>query len=226
KIMQEVGFPAGVVNILTGAGAVVGAALVEHLGVDKVAFTGSTVVGKQVMRGAADTVKRITLELGGKSPNVVFADANLDEAVKGASTGIFYGKGEVCAAGSRLFIEKKIHGEFVERLVDRAKKLKPGDPLDPKTRLGAIVSERQMNTVLGYIEKGKAQGAKLVAGGNRVSVDGSKGYFIEPTVFDAVDNNMTIAQEEIFGPVLATIPFDDVEQVAQLANDNMYGLAA
>jgi aldehyde dehydrogenase (NAD+) len=226
RIIQEVGFPSGVVNIVTGAGAVVGAALVEHPGVEKVAFTGSTAVGKQVMRGAADTVKRITLELGGKSPNIVFADANLDEAVKGATTGIFYGKGEVCAAGSRLFVEKKIHGEFVERLVDRAKKLKPGDPLDPKTRLGAIVSERQMNTVLGYIEKGKAQGAKLVAGGNRASVDGSKGYFVEPTVFDAVDNNMTIAREEIFGPVLATIPFDDVERVAQLANDNMYGLAA
>ncbi len=226
KIMQEIGIPAGVVNIVTGLGPVVGAALVEHAGVDKVAFTGSTAVGKQVMRSAADTVKRLTLELGGKSPNIVFADANLDEAVKGATTGIFYGKGEVCAAGSRLFVEKKIHGEFIERLVDRARKLKPGDPLDPKTRLGAIVSERQMNTVLGYIEKGKAQGAKLVAGGNRVSVDGGQGYFIEPTVFDSVDNNMTIAQEEIFGPVLATIPFDDVEQVAALANQNIYGLAA
>lgn len=226
KIMQEIGIPAGVVNIVTGLGPVVGAALVEHAGVDKVAFTGSTAVGKQVMRSAADSVKRLTLELGGKSPNIVFADANLDEAVKGATTGIFYGKGEVCAAGSRLFVEKKIHGEFIERLVDRARKLKPGDPLDPKTRLGAIVSERQMNTVLGYIEKGKAQGAKLVAGGNRVSVDGGQGYFIEPTVFDSVDNNMTIAQEEIFGPVLATIPFDDVEQVAALANQNIYGLAA
>jgi aldehyde dehydrogenase (NAD+) len=226
ELMMEAGLPPGVVNILPGAGAVVGMGLVRHPGVDKVAFTGSTVVGKEVMRNAADTVKRITLELGGKSPNIVLADANLDEAVKGATTGIFYGKGEVCAAGSRLFVEKKIHDQFMEKLVDRAKKLKPGDPLDPKTRLGAIVSEQQLNTVMGYIDAGKSEGAQLVAGGNRVSVDGGKGYFLEPTIFDAVDNKMKIAQEEIFGPVLATIPFDDVEQVADLANQNVYGLAA
>ncbi|MGH9492386.1 MAG: aldehyde dehydrogenase family protein [Terriglobales bacterium] len=226
QLMLEAGVPAGVVNILPGAGAVVGMALVKHPGVDKVAFTGSTVVGKEVMRNAADTVKRITLELGGKSPNIVFADSDLEAAVRGASTGIFYGKGEVCAAGSRLFVEKKIHEEFMAKLVERTQKLKPGDPLDPKTRLGAIVSEQQMNTVLGYIEAGKSEGAKLVAGGKRVSVDGGKGYFVEPTIFDGVDNNMKIAQEEIFGPVLATIPFDDVEQVAELANQNIYGLAA
>ena len=226
QLMLEAGVPAGVVNILPGAGAVVGMGLVKHPGVDKVAFTGSTVVGKEVMRNAADTVKRITLELGGKSPNIVFADSDLEAAVRGASTGIFYGKGEVCAAGSRLFVEKKIHDEFMSKLVERAQKLKPGDPLDPKTRLGAIVSEQQMNSVLGYIEAGKSEGAKLVAGGKRVSVDGGKGYFVEPTIFDAVDNNMKIAQEEIFGPVLATIPFDDVEQVAELANQNIYGLAA
>src|SRR5258706_1094503 len=226
ELMLEAGVPPGVVNILPGPGAVVGMGLVKHPGVDKVAFTGSTVVGKEVMRNAADTVKRVTLELGGKSPNIVLADANMDEAVKGATTGIFYGKGEVCAAGSRLFVEKKIHDEFMSKLVDRAKKLKPGDPLDPKTRLGAIVSEQQMNTVLGYIEAGKSEGGKLVAGGNRVSVDGGKGYFLEPTIFDDVDNKMKIAQEEIFGPVLATIPFDDVEQVADRANQNIYGLAA
>jgi acyl-CoA reductase-like NAD-dependent aldehyde dehydrogenase len=226
ELMVEAGVPAGVINILPGPGAVVGMGLVKHPGVDKVAFTGSTVVGKEVMRNAADTVKRITLELGGKSPNIVFADADLEAAVRGASTGIFYGKGEVCAAGSRLFVEKKIHDEFMSKLVDRTQKLKPGDPLDPKTRLGAIVSEQQMNSVLGYIEAGKSEGAKLVAGGKRVSVDGGKGYFVEPTIFDAVDNNMKIAQEEIFGPVLATIPFDDVEQVAELANQNIYGLAA
>jgi acyl-CoA reductase-like NAD-dependent aldehyde dehydrogenase len=178
------------------------------------------------MRNAADGVKRITLELGGKSPNIVLADANLDEAVKGAANGIFYGKGEVCAAGSRLFVEKKIHDDFMQKLVDRANKLKPGDPLDPKTRLGAIVSEQQMKTVLSYIEAGNKEGAKLVAGGKRASVDGSKGYFLEPTIFDSVDNKMKIAQEEIFGPVLATIPFDDVEQVAEQANQNIYGLAA
>ncbi len=226
QLMLEAGLPPGVVNIVTGLGAVVGAAIVKHAGVDKIAFTGSTAVGKEIMRSAADTIKRVTLELGGKSPNVVFADCDLDAAIKGATTGIFYGKGEVCAAGSRLFVEKKIHDDFMSKLVDRARKLKPGDPLDPKTRLGAIVSERQMERVLGYIEKGKREGAQLVAGGNRVSLDGGKGYFVEPTVFDAVDNHMTIAQEEIFGPVLATIPFDDIDQVAELANQNIYGLAA
>ncbi|HZU23431.1 MAG TPA: aldehyde dehydrogenase family protein [Terriglobales bacterium] len=226
ELMMEAGLPPGVVNILPGPGAEVGMGLVKHPGVDKVAFTGSTAVGKEVMRNAADTVKRVTLELGGKSPNIVLADANMDEAVKGATTGIFYGKGEVCAAGSRLFVEKKIHDEFMTKLVDRAKKLKPGDPLDPKTRLGAIVSEQQLNTVMGYIDAGKKEGANLVAGGNRVSVDGGRGYFLEPTIFDGVDNKMKIAQEEIFGPVLATIPFDDVEQVADLANQNIYGLAA
>src|SRR5205807_6019215 len=135
-----------------------GRELVKHPGVDKVAFTGSTMVGKEIMRGASDTLKRVTLELGGKSPNIVFADSDLESAVKGATTGIFYGKGEVCAAGSRLFVEKKIHDEFIGKLVERARKLKPGDPLDPKTRLGAIVSEQQMNTVLGYIESGKREG--------------------------------------------------------------------
>lgn len=226
ELMVEAGVPAGVVNILAGSGPVVGMGLVQHPGVDKVAFTGSTSVGKDVMRSAADGVKRITLELGGKSPNIVLADANLDEAVKGAANGIFYGKGEVCAAGSRLFVEKKIHDDFMQKLVDRTNKLKPGDPLDPKTRLGAIVSEQQMNSVLSYIESGNKEGAKLVAGGKRASVDGSKGYFLEPTIFDAVDNKMKIAQEEIFGPVLATIPFDNMEQVAELANQNIYGLAA
>jgi aldehyde dehydrogenase (NAD+) len=226
ELMVEAGLPPGVVSILPGPGAEVGMGLVKHPGVDKVAFTGSTAVGKEVMRNAADTVKRVTLELGGKSPNIVLADANMDEAVKGATTGIFYGKGEVCAAGSRLFVEKKIHDEFMGKLVDRAKKLKPGDPLDPKTRLGAIVSEQQLNTVMGYIDAGKKEGAQLVAGGNRVSIDGGRGYFLEPTIFDAVKNDMKIAQEEIFGPVLATIPFDDVEQVADLANQNIYGLAA
>jgi aldehyde dehydrogenase (NAD+) len=226
QLMIEAGTPPGVINVLAGSGPVVGMGLVQHPGVDKVAFTGSTSVGKEVMRNAADGVKRITLELGGKSPNIVLSDANLDEAVKGAANGIFYGKGEVCAAGSRLFVEKKIHDDFMQKLVDRTSKLKPGDPLDPKTRLGAIVSEQQMNTVLGYIEAGTNEGAKLVAGGKRASVDGSKGYFLEPTIFDGVDNRMKIAQEEIFGPVLATIPFDDVEKVAELANQNVYGLAA
>ncbi|HEU5335611.1 MAG TPA: aldehyde dehydrogenase family protein [Terriglobales bacterium] len=225
QLAQEAGFPPGVLNIITG-GPESGRELVKHPGVDKLAFTGSTLVGKEIMRSAADTMKRVSLELGGKSPNIVFADSDLDAAVKGATTGIFYGKGEVCAAGSRLFVEKKVHDDFMGKLVERARKLKPGDPLDPKTRLGAIISEQQMNTVLGYIEAGKKEGARLLAGGNRTSVDGGKGFFVEPTVFDGVNNSMKIAQEEIFGPVLATIPFDDLDQVAELANQNVYGLAA
>jgi len=225
ELAIEAGLPAGVLNIVTG-GAETGKAIVRHGGIDKIAFTGSTAVGKEIMRGAADTLKRVTLELGGKSPNIVFADSDLDSAVKGAINGIFYGKGECCNAGSRLFVERKVHDEFLEKLVARAKKLQPADPLDPKTKLGAIVSQEQMQNVLGYIEAGKKEGAKLVAGGNRASVDGSKGFFVEPTIFSGVTNDMKIAQEEIFGPVLAALAFDDVDEVIELANRNPYGLAA
>jgi acyl-CoA reductase-like NAD-dependent aldehyde dehydrogenase len=225
ELMLEAGLPAGVVNIVTG-GPETGIALVKHPGIDKIAFTGSTVVGKEIMRSSADTLKRVTLELGGKSPNIVFADSSMDAAVKGALNGIFYGKGEVCCAGSRLFVEKKVEDEFLTKLVEYSKKIKLGDPLDPKTRLGAIVSEKQMNTVLSYIESGKTEGATLLAGGKRASVNGDHGYFLEPTIFGGVKNDMKIAQEEIFGPVLATLAFDDVEQVAELANKNVYGLAA
>jgi acyl-CoA reductase-like NAD-dependent aldehyde dehydrogenase len=225
EIALEAGIPAGVINILTG-GPEAGKAIVRHPGIDKIAFTGSTSVGREIMRGGADTLKRVTLELGGKSPNIVFADSDLDGAVKGAITGIFYGKGECCNAGSRLFVERKAHDEFMEKLIARAKKMPPADPLDPKTRLGAIASQEQMERVLGYIETGKKEGAKLVAGGNRVSLDGSKGYFIEPTIFGGVTNSMTIAQEEIFGPVLAVIAFDEAEQAVAQANSNPYGLAA
>jgi len=225
ELAIEAGFPAGVLNIVTG-GPETGKALVAHPGVDKVAFTGSTVVGKEIMRSAADTLKRVTLELGGKSPNVVFADSDIDSAVKGAINGIFYGKGEVCNAGSRLFLETKVQDEFLGKLVERTKKLVPGDPLDPKTRLGAIVSQQQMQQVLGYIETGKNEGAQLIAGGKRATVGNGNGFFIEPTIFGGVKNDMTIAREEIFGPVLATLTFDDVDQVAELANQNPYGLAA
>jgi len=225
ELMLEAGLPAGVVNIVTG-GPETGAALVRHPGVDKVAFTGSTSVGKEIMRSSAETLKRVTLELGGKSPNIVFADSSMDTAVKGALNGIFYGKGEVCCAGSRLFVEKKVEDEFLTKLVEYSKKIKLGDPLDPKTRLGAIVSEKQMNTVLDYIESGKNEGATLLTGGKRASVNGDHGYFLEPTIFGGVKNDMKIAQEEIFGPVLATLSFDDVEEVATLANKNIYGLAA
>jgi acyl-CoA reductase-like NAD-dependent aldehyde dehydrogenase len=225
ELCLEAGLPPGVLNIVTG-GPETGAALVKHPGIDKVAFTGSTSVGKEIMRSSAETLKRVTLELGGKSPNIVFSDSNMDAAVKGAVNGIFYGKGEVCCAGSRLFVEKKVEDEFTTKLIEYTKKIRLGDPLDPKTRLGAIVSEKQMQTVLSYIESGKKEGATLLAGGKRASVNGDHGYFIEPTVFGGVKNDMTIAQEEIFGPVLATLSFDDLDQVAELANKNIYGLAA
>jgi aldehyde dehydrogenase (NAD+) len=225
ELAIEAGVPAGVINIVTGPGEV-GRAMVKHAGIDKIAFTGSTEVGKEIMRGAADSLKRITLELGGKSPNIVFADSDIDNAVKGAITGIFYGKGEVCNAGSRLFVESKVQDEFLEKLAARAAKMRPADPLDPKTRMGAIVSQDQMQTVLSYIEAGKKEGAKLVAGGKRVNVDGGKGFFVEPTIFRDVRNDMKIAREEIFGPVLATLSFDDVDQVVELANQNEYGLAS
>jgi len=225
ELAVEAGFPAGVINIVTG-GPETGKAIVRHAGIDKIAFTGSTAVGKEIMRGSADTLKRVTLELGGKSPNIVFADSDIDGAVKGAINGIFYGKGEVCNAGSRLFLEAKVRDQFLEKLVARAKKMQPADPLDPKTRLGAIVSQEQMQTVLSYIDAGKKEGAKLIAGGNRVPIDGSKGFFIEPTIFGDVKNDMKIAQEEIFGPVLATLQFDDIDEVIELANKNQYGLAA
>ena len=225
QLAMEAGFPAGVLNIITG-GPETGKALVAHPGVDKIAFTGSTSVGREIMRSGSDTLKRITLELGGKSPNIVFSDADMDSAVKGAINGIFYGKGEVCSAGSRLYVEKNVHDEFIDKLVTRAKKLQPGDPLDPKTRLGAIVSEQQLATVMSYIDSGKQQGAAVLTGGTRVSVGEGKGFFVEPTVFGAVKSDMKIAQEEIFGPVLATLPFDDIDEVAAFANANPYGLAA
>src|SRR5271169_5757246 len=225
ELAVKAGVPAGVMNIVTGRSEV-GRTMVRHPGIDKIAFTGSTEVGKEIMRSAADSMKRLTLELGGKSPNIVFADSDIDNAVKGAITGIFYGKGEVCNAGSRLFVESKVQDEFMEKLVARTKKMQPADPLDPKTRMGAIVSQEQMQTVLGYIETGKKEGAQLIAGGNRVSVDGGKGFFIEPTIFGGVRNDMKIAQEEIFGPVLATLSFDDVDQVIEQANNNPYGLAS
>src|SRR6266550_3497502 len=219
-------FPLLLASWKLGPALACGKTIVRHPGIDKIAFTGSTAVGKEIMRSSADTLKRVTLELGGKSPNIVFADSDIDGAVKGAINGIFYGKGEVCNAGSRLFVEKKVQNEFLEKLVARAKKLQPADPLDPKTRLGAIVSQEQMQTVLSFVETGKREGAKLIAGGNRVSVDGGKGFFLEPTIFGDVTNDMKIAQEEIFGPVLATLSFDDIDQVINLANRNQYGLAA
>jgi aldehyde dehydrogenase (NAD+) len=194
--------------------------------VDKIAFTGSTEVGKQIMREAAGTLKRLSLELGGKSPNIVFADADMDAAVRGALTGIFYNKGEVCAAGSRLFLEDSIHDQFMSKLTDRVKSLKVGDPMDKATRMGPVVSKSQMETVLSYIESGKQEGARVVAGGGRADVGTGKGYFIQPTIFDGVTNEMKIAREEIFGPVLSVIPFRSVEDGIAQGNHTSYGLAA
>jgi aldehyde dehydrogenase (NAD+) len=225
ELALEAGIPPGVFNVLPGPGSVAGEALVRHPLVDKISFTGSTEVGKHLMKSAADTMKKLTLELGGKSPNIVFADADLEAAVRGATTGIFYGKGEVCAAGSRLLVERSIHAEFVAKLAERAKKLTPADPLDPKTRLGALVSRKQMEQVLGYVATGVGEGAKLVAGGERAPVNG-KGFFVQATVLDGVDNHMRVAQEEIFGPVLVVVPFDDVDDAVKKGNDILYGLAA
>ncbi len=225
-ICREAGVPDGVVNIVTGGGSRAGMALVRHPMVDKIALTGSTPVGQQIMREAAGTMKKISLELGGKSPNIVLADADMEAAVRGAHIGIFYNKGEICTAGSRLFVEESIHDALMDKLIARTKGTVPGDPLDPKCRFGPLVSEAQMNTVLSYIDKGKKEGARLAAGGNRASVGGGKGYFVEPTVFDAVRNDMTIAREEIFGPVLSVIPFKDLDEGIRLANETIYGLAA
>ena len=225
ELTLEAGFPPGAFNVVPGGGSTAGAALVRHPDVDKISFTGSTEVGRQIMRMAADTNKRITLELGGKSPNIIFADADLKAAVRGAQTGIFYGKGEVCAAGSRLLVERSVHDQVVEQLAQGAKQLTPGDPLDKNTRLGALVSRKQQQTVLSYVQKGVAEGATLVAGGKAVQPNG-KGYFVEATVFDAVEPEMTIAREEIFGPVLAVLTFQDFDDGIQLANRSMYGLAA
>jgi acyl-CoA reductase-like NAD-dependent aldehyde dehydrogenase len=226
EIAREAGLPPGVLNVITGPGSRVGQMLVDHPGIDKIAFTGDTSTGRGIMKGSADTLKRITLELGGKSPNIVFPDADLDAAVRGATTGIFYGKGEVCAAGSRLLVDKSIKSEFIDKVAARAKKMAPGDPLDPKTRLGAISSKKQLETDLRYIETAKQEGAQLVAGGARADIGTGKGYFLQPTVFDNVTPEMTIAREEIFGPVLAAIEFADVDEAIARANDSVYGLAA
>jgi acyl-CoA reductase-like NAD-dependent aldehyde dehydrogenase len=223
---KECGLPAGVLNVIPGRGSVVGNALVDHPGVDAIAFTGSTEVGKGLMARAAKTLKKVSLELGGKSPNVVFADSDLEAAARGALNAIFYGKGEVCAAGSRLLVEESAHDELMAKVTERANKMVAADPLHPKTRLGALVSRDQMETVLSYIEAGKSDGAKLVAGGERVDIGTGKGYFVKPTIFDDVEVGHRIAKEEIFGPVLATIRFKDAEDAVTKANATVYGLAA
>jgi acyl-CoA reductase-like NAD-dependent aldehyde dehydrogenase len=225
ELLTEAGLPPGAFNVIPGPGAVVGRAMAEHAGIDKISFTGETETGKSILRAAAGTVKRVSMELGGKSPNIVFADADLDAAARGAINAIFYGKGELCSAGSRLLVEGSIHDALMEKVVDRAKKMVPGDPLDPKTRLGSLVSEKQRENVARYVESGRKEGARLVAGGNSASING-KGAFFEATVFDGVTPQMMIAREEIFGPVLATLTFKNEEEAVAIGNGTIYGLAA
>jgi acyl-CoA reductase-like NAD-dependent aldehyde dehydrogenase len=226
-IAQEAGLPAGVLNVVPGAGETAGAALVRHPGVDKVAFTGSTAVGKRIMQEAAETLKQVSLELGGKSPNIVFEDAELEAAARGAFAGIFYNCGQTCTAGSRLLVQESVHDALLERLVERARTLRPGDPFDAKTRIGPLISAQQLERVLGYIERGKAEGAALVAGGGRaVDAGWEQGFWVEPTIFDRVEAGQTIAREEIFGPVLSVLTFRDEDEAVELANRTEYGLAA
>jgi betaine-aldehyde dehydrogenase len=222
RIFEAAGLPKGVLQVITGPGGEIGDYLAGHMDVDLVAFTGSVEVGKHIMRRAADNVKKVGLELGGKSPNIVFADADFESAIDGALIGIFAGTGEVCSAGSRLLVERSIHDRFVGELVSRAMAIKVGDPLDHRSEMGPLVSRQQLETVDGYVRKGVEEGATLATGGHRI--EGS-GFYYEPTIFVDVDNSMTIAQEEIFGPVLVVIPFDSEEEAVRIANDTIYGLA-
>ncbi|MBI3006059.1 MAG: aldehyde dehydrogenase [Ignavibacteriales bacterium] len=225
KILTEVGIPKGAVNIIPGFGEDVGEEIVKNPMVDKISFTGSTAVGRKVMVFASQHLKKVTLECGGKSANIVLDDADLSLAVDGALYAIFYHQGQCCEAGTRLFLPKKIHDEFMERLIAKTRKLKLGDPRDTSTDLGPVISKRQQERILGYIAKGKEQGANAVVGGGTPSDPTlSKGFFVEPTVFTNVKNSMTIAQEEIFGPVLSVISYDTDDQAIEMANDSIYGL--
>jgi aldehyde dehydrogenase (NAD+) len=223
KLAQEAGFPDGVINVIPGYGPTAGGAIVKHPEIDKVAFTGSTEVGQLIMQGAASTLKRISLELGGKSPNIVFADSDLDAAAAGAHFGLYFNQGQCCCAGSRLFVEEKVHDKFVDKLSSMNTKRRLGDPFDPATEQGPQVNKEQFDKVMGYIDAGKKEGAKCVTGGDRW---GEKGYFIEPTLFTGVTDKMKIAEEEIFGPVMSILRFKDVDEIVARANKTTYGLAA
>ena len=219
----EAGLPPGVLNIVPGFGADAGAALVSHKGIDKISFTGSPQTGQFIMRAAAENITRIGLELGGKSPSVVFADANIDQAVRQTASGAFFNAGQVCSAATRIIVDRSIHDVFVEKLAARAKALRLGDPREPDINLGPVISQKQMDRVLSYIEIGKSEGAQAVAGGARAGV---RGYFVEPTVFAGVTGDMRVAREEIFGPVVSVLSFADEEEAVQLANGTAYSLAA
>jgi acyl-CoA reductase-like NAD-dependent aldehyde dehydrogenase len=223
ELASEVGFPAGAINIVPGDGPGTGAYLVRHPGVDKVAFTGSTRTGSEIMRLCSEPIKRLTLELGGKSPNLVFADANLDDAIPSSVWSIYYAAGQSCEARSRVLVEKPLYEEFVSRFADYAQQLRVGDPLDPETQVGSLISTAHRDRVHGFVERGIAEGAEVVIGGE---LGDGAGAFYRPTVLAGVDNSMEVAQEEIFGPVVTVIPFEDEPHAIRLANDVRYGLFA
>ena len=223
RLAQKAGFPDGVINVVPGFGPTAGAAIVRHPGIDKIAFTGSTETAQIIMREAAPTLKRITFELGGKSPNIVFADADFDAAIAGAHFGLYFNQGQCCCAGSRLFVEERIYQPFVDRLVELNRKRKLGDPLDPTTEQGPQVDQAQFDKIMHYIELGRKEGATCLTGGKRY---GSRGYYIEPTLFVDVRDEMAIARDEIFGPVMSVLKFRSLEEIAQRANNTTYGLAA
>ncbi|MEV6062789.1 aldehyde dehydrogenase family protein [Nocardia asteroides] len=224
ELLTEAGVPDGVVNVVTGLGRDAGAALAEHPGVDRIAFTGSVGTAQTIVRASAGNMKRLQLELGGKSPDIVFADADLDLAVPGAAMGVYTNSGQVCVAGTRIFVQRRIHDEFVSRMAEFTKSIRVGDGLDPNSQLGPLISQRQLDRVLNYIDIGSGE-AELISGGKRLDGDRASGFFVEPTVFASATNEMTIAQEEIFGPVATVIPFDDMDEALRLANATPYGLA-
>jgi aldehyde dehydrogenase (NAD+) len=228
KLIQQAGFPEGVVNIVPGYGETAGAALAAHRGIDKVAFTGSTEVGKLIAKAAAENLTKVSLELGGKAPNIVFADSNLDQAVAGAMMGIFYNQGQVCCAGSRLFVEEGVKDEFLAKLTEKAERIAVGDPMDKSTQMGPQVSMEQLNRIKGYVDVARNEGAAVVTGGTSPELEGAfqKGYFFRPTIFADVNNRMRVAQEEIFGPVVSVISFKDEDDLIKQANDTIYGLSA
>ncbi len=226
ELICEAGFPDGVVNIVPGFGATAGAALAAHMDVDKIAFTGSTEVGRKIVQASAGNLKKVTLELGGKSPNIIFPDADLTQAVRGALTAIYFNSGQVCTAGSRLFIQASVYDQVIENLTAAAQKMQVGPGLNPKTDVGPLITQEQLDRVSGYIASGRDEGAVTTTGGDRSGGDLADGYFIPPTVFANVRDEMTIAREEIFGPVVVAMPFEDLDEVAARANASIYGLAA
>ncbi len=225
QLASEAGFPPGVINIVPGPGPIVGAHIVQHPGIAKVAFTGSTATGSEIMRLASDGIKRLILELGGKSPNLVFADANLEDAIPSSVWSIYYSAGQSCEARSRVLVERPAYDEFVSQFSEAAGKLKVGDPLDPETQVGSLISEDHRERVHGYVESGREEGAEVVTGGEIAAIAG-KGAFYPPTVLAQVDNKMKVAQEEIFGPVVTVIPFEDEKDAIRIANESRYGLMA